>query len=127
MLKLDKDLISKDISLPLVGREQSAGACFRVDTHRHTILRFGEQPFPPCWGRLGGRLVGTSPLVRGLFIARAIDKGVAKVYGCLTNRVQKRYIAPVNLHMEMPGKEGLVKIPGLLPVFMVVFHVGLGK
>ena len=27
----------------------------------------------------------------------------------------------------MPGKEGLVWIPGLLPVFMLVFDVGLGK
>jgi len=29
--------------------------------------------------------------------------------------------------MEIPGKEGLVLIPGLLPVFMLVFEVDLGN
>ena len=45
---------------------------------------------------------------------------------CLTNSAQTRYIAPTYHHVEIPGKEGLVFMPGLLPVVMLVFDVGLG-
>jgi len=41
LLKSRKDLISMHISLPIIPRERSAGACFRVDTHRLGPLRLG--------------------------------------------------------------------------------------
>ena len=75
----------------------------------------------------GGNWWGTSPPDPGFFIARAIDKGVAKVHWLFDKTCSKKVYSTSQSYMEMPGKEGLVKIPGLLPVLMLVFHVGLGK
>ena len=75
LLKPDKTLILNNISLSLIPRDQSPGAGYRVDTHPHTILRFGEQAFLSCRRTLTVSWWGTSPPDPGLFIGQVNSDG----------------------------------------------------